>query len=53
MKAIITFTIFFFVTLTSCSQVRCGQPIASDISNLDTIPYGIVEKNQYLKNVKT
>lgn len=53
MKAIITFIIFFFVTLTSYSQARCGEPIASDVSNLDTIAYGIVEKSQYLKNAKT
>ena len=49
MKAIITFIIFFFVTLTSYSQVRCGEPIASDTSNLDTIPYGIVEKKPIFK----
>ena len=49
MKAIITFTIFFFVTSTSYSQVRCGEPIASDISKLDTIPYGIVEKKPIFK----
>ena len=41
--------ILFFVTLTSYSQVRCGEPIASDISNLDTIPYGIVEKKPIFK----
>lgn len=49
MKAIITFIIFFFVTSTSYSQVRCGEPIASDISKLDTIPYGIVEKKPIFK----
>ena len=41
--------IFFFVTLTSYSQARCGEPIASDVSNLDTIPYGIVEKKPIFK----
>lgn len=49
MKVIITFIILFFVTSTSYSQVRCGEPIASDISNLDTIPYGIVEKKPIFK----
>ena len=49
MKAIITFIIFFFVTSTSYSQVRCEEPIASDISKLDTIPYGIVEKKPIFK----
>ena len=49
MKAIITFIIFFFVTLTSYSQARCGEPIASDVSNLDTITYGIVEKKPIFK----
>ena len=49
MKAIITFTIFFFVTSTSYSQARCGEPIASDVSNLDTIPYGIVDKKPIFK----
>ena len=49
MKVIITFIILFFVTSTSYSQVRCGEPIASDISKLDTIPYGIVEKKPIFK----
>jgi len=49
MKVIITFIILFFVTSTSYSQVRCGEPIASDISNLDTIPYWIVEKKPIFK----
>ena len=52
MKAIITFTIFFFVTSTSYSQARCGEPIASDVSNLDTIPYGIVDKKPIFKECK-